>query len=114
MIYRPQSGAATLTTSDNLIIIHFKDQQTSYSIDLASIPFDAAGNITLPATVRNAVARLAIHSIHDDNEEVKQAVDDPTFQAVKEEVIPYHSYEVNISSASIGLELESTFQQYYI
>ena len=49
MIYRPQSGPATLTTSDNLIIIHFKDQQTSYSIDLASIPFDAAGNITLPS-----------------------------------------------------------------
>ena len=111
MIYRPQSGPATLTTSDTLIIIHFKDQQTSYSIDLASIPFDAAGNITLPATVRNAVARLAIHSIHDDTEEVKQAVDDPTFQTVKEEVFPYHSYEVNISSASIGLELESTFQQ---
>lgn len=80
-------------------------------MDIASVPFDSAGNVTLPAAVRNAVAKLHIRSLFDDDEDVKKSVDDPAFKLVEQENTPYHSYEVTISSPSIGMELESTFQQ---
>lgn len=108
---RPQSGPAIISTSDNLIMVHFRDQKASFSVDLASVPFDSAGNITLPAAVRNAVAKLSIHSPYDEDEDVKKGMEDPSFKNLSQEPIPYHSYEVTISSASIGMELESTFQE---
>ena len=108
---RNQTGPAVISTSDNLIIFHYRQQRVSFSIDLASIPFDSAGNVSLPANVSNGISKLSIHSFFDEDANVKLAADDPSFKLLTEEVIPYHNYEVNISSASIGLELETTFQQ---
>lgn len=111
IINRPENGPAVISTTDNLIILHFREKKVSFSVDIASVPFDSAGNVTLPAAVRNAVAKLHIRSLFDDEEDVKKSVDDPAFKLVEQENTPYHSYEVTISSPSIGMELESTFQQ---
>ena len=92
-------------------MIHFKQHRVSYSIDFASIPFDNTANITQPANLQNGIAQLAFATTFDETEEVQSVTDDPAFQYRAEEVIPYRSYEVTISSASIGMELESTFQK---
>lgn len=65
--------------------------------------------------VRDAVTELTLLRANQSSEmspEEKQAFEqDPSFEKPVEEAIPYHSYEVQITSPSIGLELESTFQK---
>ena len=112
---RPQTGPAVLSTSDNLLMVHYKVSQVSFCVDIADVPFDAASNMSLPAVTKNAVSKLEL--ILSSNEvyqkaEIQKAIEDPSFRFIEEPSLPYRSYEVTISSASIGLELESTFSRW--
>lgn len=79
------------------------------------IPFDGTSNRSIPSVSRDAVTELTLLRANQSSEmspEEKQAFEqDPSFEKPVEEAIPYHSYEVQITSPSIGLELESTFQK---
>ena len=108
--HRPQTGPAVLSTSDNLLMVHYKVSQVSFCVDIADVPFDAASNMSLPAVTKNAVSKLEL--ILSSNEVYQKAIEDPSFRFIEEPSLPYRSYEVTISSASIGLELESTFSRW--
>lgn len=95
-------------------MVHYKVSQASFCVDIADVPFDSASNMSLPAVTKNAVSRLEL--ILSSNEvyqkaEVQKAMEDPSFRFIEEPSIPYRSYEVQISSSSIGFELESTFSR---
>lgn len=96
-------------------MVHYKVSQVSFCVDIADVPFDAASNMSLPAVTKNAVSKLEL--ILSSNEmyqkpEVQKAIEDPSFRFIEEPMVPYRSYEVQISSTSIGLELESTFSRW--
>ena len=84
-------------------------------IDIADVPFDATCNKSIPLVSRDAVSSLHLYRADELPEEatVERAAiaRDPSFQQLEEVRIPYRSYEVQITSSSIGLELESTFQK---
>lgn len=87
-------------------------------MDVADVPFDATSNRSIPSLSRDAVTALTLlrtEQSDDMSPEEKRALEqDPSFKKPAEEYIPYHSYEVQITSPSIGLELESTFQKYFL
>ena len=96
-------------------MVHFQSSKESCAIDVADIPFDGTSNRSIPSVSRDAVTELTLLRANQSSEmspEEKQAFEqDPSFEKPVEEAIPYHSYEVQITSPSIGLELESTFQK---
>lgn len=101
-----------ISLSDNLLMVHYKEVRESYSVDLADVPFDAAGNLSMPAVSHSAVSKLNITAVAALPEAMRGALEDPSFARQAEEKVPYHSYEVQIASANIGLELESAFQKW--
>ena len=96
-------------------MVHFRSSKESCAIDVADIPFDGTSNRSIPSVSRDAVTEFTLLRANQSSEmspEEKQAFEqDPSFEKPVEEAIPYHSYEVQITSPSIGLELESTFQK---
>ena len=96
-------------------MVHYKSLQESCAIDVADIPFDGTSNRSIPSVSRDAVTELILLRADQYSkmspEEIFAFEKDPSFEKPVEEVIPYHSYEVQITSPSIGLELESTFQK---
>lgn len=93
-------------------MVHYKEACESFSVDLADVPFDAAGNLSLPVVSHSAVNKLNITAVAVLPESMQGALEDPSFACQEEEKVPYHSYEVQIASTNIGLELESAFQKY--
>ena len=104
----PYKSPAVISLSDNLLMVHYKEVRESFSVDLADVPFDAAGNLSMPAVSHSAVSKLNITAVAA----MRGALEDPSFAYPAEEKVPYHSYEVQIASANIGLELESAFQKW--
>ena len=111
VLSRPYKSPAVISVSDNLLIVHYKEVKESYLIDLADVPFDAAGNISLPVVARNAISKLTVLPAFQLPAGMKDSLQDPSFALAEEDAVPYHSYEVQITSNSIGLELESAFQK---
>lgn len=108
----PYKSPAVISLSDNLLMVHYKEVRESFSVDLADVPFDAAGNLSMPAVSHSAVSKLTITAVAALPEAMCGTLEDPSFAYPAEEKVPYHSYEVQIASANIGLELESAFQKW--
>ena len=109
------TGKAIFTVSDNLIIVHAPALKKTLSIDIADVPFDATSNQAIPVILREGISKLHVYRSDELPEEAvneREALEkDPSFQMLEEEKVPYRSYEVQITSSSIGLDLDSTFQK---
>ena len=114
-IHRAITEKAIFTVSDNLIIVHVPTLKKTLSLDIADVPFDATSNQAIPVILHEGISKLLVYRADELPEEAtneREALKtDPSFQLLEEEKVPYRSYEVQITSSSIGLDLDNTFQK---